>query len=90
MTQITCRSLQLWGSVQPALQLVADVCVVADINGDGARGIACDSNSNGSLYMGLSSDSRRAALMTAAARRRGSRGQSPLVGEAETLQPVAF
>jgi len=31
---------------------------------------------------------RRAALMTAAARRRGSRGQSPLVGEAKKLNPL--
>jgi hypothetical protein len=30
-------------------------------------------------------DSRRAALTQAAARRRGSRGQSPLVGEARNL-----
>src|SRR5271170_7603925 len=35
-------------------------------------------------------DSRRAALTTAAARRLGSRGQSPLVGEAIKLQLVDF
>ncbi|MEJ0047337.1 MAG: APC family permease [Rhodospirillales bacterium] len=49
-------------------------------------GIGCELVAKSHVSLDRTEDSRRAALTTAAARRRGSRGRSPLVGEAINIQ----